>query len=110
MKKFLLIGFLMLFVLSATAFAGLTDLKKVSEKPVVTVPKENKLSDEEISHLTKRFEEANNLDKTNLLNKEKNDPNNNSNATRQDHRRHHEYIYITGGGLLLIVLIILLLR
>jgi hypothetical protein len=110
MKKHLFLGFLILFVLGATAFGGFTDPKKESEKPTVTNPKENKLSDEEVSRMTRHFEEINNLDRPNLLSKEKNDPKNNLNATNQDHRRHHEYIYVTFGGVLLIILIILLLK
>jgi hypothetical protein len=109
MKKHLLLGFLILFVLSTAAFAGFTDPKSGSEKPVVPNPKENKLSDEEISRLSSRFEEINNLNKTNLSNKGNSDLKSNPKATRQDYRRHHGYIFVGGGGILLIVVLILIL-
>ena len=46
MKKNLLLGFLILFVLSTTAFAGLSNPKNDSEKPAVLNTREIKLSNE----------------------------------------------------------------
>ena len=43
MKKNLLLSFLILFVLSTTAFAGLSNPKKDSEKPAVLNTREIKL-------------------------------------------------------------------
>jgi len=73
MKKHLLLGFLILFVLSTTAFAGLTDPKKESEKPAIKNVKENKLSDEEISRMNRPIKGIYNMDQSNLTNIEKND-------------------------------------
>ena len=115
MKKHLLLGFLILFVLSTTAFAGLTDPKKESEKPAVKNPKENKLSDEEISRMNRPIKGIYNMDQSNLTNIEKNDLKKNPNATTQDvivESRHHHggYVYGGVGFLLLVILIILLVR
>ncbi|MCX6253736.1 MAG: hypothetical protein NTV31_04575 [Bacteroidia bacterium] len=112
MKKNLLLGFLILFLISTTAFAGLTDPKKESEKPAVSNPRENKLSDEELSRLSRRAE-IDNLAKTNLLNKENNDSKKNLKATKQvvvvENRHHGGYIWYGGGTLLLIIILIIIL-
>ena len=110
MKKNLLFGFLMLFVLSTTAFAGLSDPKKENEKPAVS--RENKLSDEEISRMSRRTE-IDNLSGSSLLNKEKSSSND-LKATKQVivesgyHHRHGGY-YMYGGGLLLVVILVIIL-
>ncbi len=108
MKKNLLLGFLILFLLSATSFAGFASTKNESEKPAATNTRENKLSDEELSRLSKRAE-IDNLSSSNLMNKEKNDSRNNLIASNQIvvERRHHGYYY-GGGALLLVILIIVL--
>ena len=109
MKKNLLLGFLILFLLSTTAFAGLSDPKKESEKPAITNPKENKLSDEELSRMNRRVEGKYNLDKSVLSNIEKNDLKKNLNATNKDSRRDGGYIWVGGGGLLLLIILIIIL-
>jgi len=109
MKKNLVLGFLILFVLSTTAFAGFGDPKKGTEKPAVTNPRENKLSDEELSRLTRRAETSNPA-KTNLINKDNSDSKNlkASNQVIVENRRHGTYIY-GGLGLVLIIILILVL-
>ena len=107
MKKNLLFALLIMFVLSATAFAGFTDPKTGSDKSVATNPKENRLSDEEISRMNRNVE-INNLDKTTLSNKENNALKKDLNSTnKQD--RHYGYIWVGGGGVLLLIILILLL-
>lgn len=109
MKKNLLLGFLILFVLSTTAFAGLSDPKKENEKPAVS--RENKLSDEEISRMNRRAE-IDNLSGSNLLNKEKSSSKD-LKATKQvivesgSHRHGGYYMY--GGGLLLVIILVIIL-
>jgi uncharacterized membrane protein len=108
MKKNLLLGFLILFVLSTTAFAGISDPKKESDKPAVS--RENKLSDEELSRMNRRAE-TDNLSKANLLNAEVKNSKNNLKASPQvivESRRHGGYVYGGAGLLLLIILIIVL--
>jgi hypothetical protein len=109
MKKNLFFGFLILFVLSTTAFAGLSDPKKENEKPAVS--RENKLSDEEISRMNRRAE-IDNLSSSNLLNKEKSSSKD-LKATKQiyveeGHHRHGGY-YMYGGGLLLVIILVIIL-
>jgi hypothetical protein len=111
MKKNLFFGFLILFVLSTSAFAGMSDPKKESEKPAATSPKENRLSDEEVSRLTRRAE-IDNLSRVNVTNKENSSTSNNLKASKQviveSGRHHHGYFLYGGGGLLLIIIVIIL--
>lgn len=107
MKKNLLFAFLIMFILSATAFAGYTDPKTGSDKSVATNPKENRLSDEEISRMNRNVE-INNMDKTTLSNKENNALKKDLKATKQDDR-HYGYIWVGGGGLILLIILILIL-
>jgi len=111
MKKNLLLGFLILFVLSTAAFAGISDPKKDSEKPAVSNTRENKLSNEELNRLTRRVD-IDNMSKTNLSNKESSKPANNLKATKQvyvEGNRHHGGYFLWGGGLLLVIIIVILL-
>jgi hypothetical protein len=111
MKKHLVLGFLILFVLSTSAFAGFSDPKKESEKPVVSNTKENKLSNEELNRLSRRTE-IDNISKTNLINKENNDSRKNLVVSKQvivEGRHHGGYMWYGGGTLLLIIILILIL-
>ena len=110
MKKNLLFGFLILFVLSTTAFAGLSDPKKENEKPAVS--RENKLSDEEISRMNRRAE-IDNISGSNLLNKDKSSSPKDLKTTNQvivegGNHRHGGY-YMYGGGLLLVIILVIIL-
>jgi hypothetical protein len=108
MKKTLLLGFLILFLLSATAIAGFAASKDEAGKPATTNPKENRLSDEEMSRLSKRAE-TDNLSNSSFSNKEKNTSKNSLKASRQiivEHR-HHGYYY--GGGIFLMVILVIVL-
>jgi hypothetical protein len=109
MKKNLLFGFLILFVLSTTAFAGLSDPKKGSEKPAVSNTTENKLTNEELSRLTRRAE-IDNLSKTTVSNKENSDSMKNLKASKQVivENRHHGGYFIYGGGTLLLIIILII--
>lgn len=112
MKKNLLISFLILFVLSATAFAGLSNPKKDSDKPAVLNTREIKLSNKELSRVTRRAE-IDNLGKTNLLNNEISSSSKNLKATNQVYveTRHHRggYGWYGGGGLLLVIILVIIL-
>jgi hypothetical protein len=108
MKKNLLLGTLVLFLLSATAFAGFTDTKNGSDKPAVNT-RENKLSEEELSRINKRAE-TDNLSVSNLSEKEMNNSKN-LKASNQDvviGHRNHGYYY-GGVGLILIIILIIVL-
>jgi hypothetical protein len=108
MKKNLFLGFLILFLLSSTAFAGLADTKNEADKLAINT-KENRLSEEELSHLSKRAE-TDNLSASTLSEKEMNNSKK-LKASNQDiviGHRHHGYYYGGVGLVLLIILIIVL--
>ncbi len=109
MKKNLFFGFLILFVLSTTAFAGFSDPKKESEKPAASNTRENKLTNEELSRLTRRAE-IDNLATANIMNKENTDARNNLKANKQVivEGRHHGGYYMYGGGALLLIIILVI--
>jgi hypothetical protein len=111
MKKNLFLGFLILFVLSTTAFAGISDPKKENEKPAISNTRENKLSDEEVSRMNRRAE-TDNLTNINPLSKESNNSDKNLRTSKQvivEGRHHGGYILYGGGTLLLIILLVLIL-
>ncbi|MGD0753867.1 MAG: hypothetical protein ABR927_02310 [Bacteroidales bacterium] len=112
MKKNLLFVFLILFVLSTSAFAGFNDPKKDSDKPAVLNTRENKLSNEELSRITRRAE-TDNLSEKNLVNKGSSDSNKDLRATTQVivETRHHRggYGWYGGGGLLLVIILVIIL-
>jgi hypothetical protein len=109
MKKHLLIGILILFILNTAAFAVLADPKKDSEKPANNDLKENRLSDEEISRMSRRVE-TDNLVNPSLSENAKTDANNNLKKSNQIivTHRHHGYYY-GGAGLILVIILIVLL-
>lgn len=112
MKKSIVLGFLILFVLSTSAFAVLTDPKKETEKPAVSNPKENKLSDEELSRMNGPLKGINNLEQPTLSNINKDDLRKSPNATQDviiTNRHHGGYFWYGGAGLLLVVILIIVL-
>jgi hypothetical protein len=107
MKKVILIGFLVIFSLSA--FAINHDSKSKSENPAVPDKKENKMSDEEISRLTRRVEELRNMDKANLTVKEKRELKKELKGIKKNVRRNGGVVYIGSGTLILIIILVILL-
>jgi predicted trehalose synthase len=106
MKKFILFALMFIFSLGAlTAFAGTSDKK---DNPAVPEKKENKLSEEEMSRLTKRVEEIRDMDKTNMTVKEKRELRKELKGIKENVKRDGGYIYIGTATLLLIILIIVL--
>jgi hypothetical protein len=112
MKKNLFLGFLVMFLLSTAAFAGVSDPKSGSEKTTNTTNRENKLSDEEVSRLSKRAE-TENLTRMNVSKDESSSSAKNLKSSKQviveGRRHHHGYYMYGGGGLLLIIILIILL-
>jgi|WetSurMetagenome_2_1015567.scaffolds.fasta_scaffold992476_1 hypothetical protein len=110
MKKILSISFLILFVLSATAFAGPADPKKDSGKSKASNPKENKLSDEELSRLKTKVEGKYNMGTTMSSGTDASSLKKNPNQVVVVGERHHGgYIWLGGGGLLLLIILIIVL-
>lgn len=107
MKTRLFFVLLMVLALSAPAAFG-SDKKSVSEKTTTTTKTENKLSEEEISRMTKRIEEIRDMDKSNLTVKEKRELRQEVRVIRQ-HSHRGGVIYIGAGTLILIIILIILL-
>jgi hypothetical protein len=100
----------MIFSLSAsTAFAAKTDSKTRPENLAVPNKTENKLSEEEISRLTKRVEEIRDMDKTNMAVKEKRELKKELKGIKENIRKSGGIIYISAGTLILIIILVLLL-
>jgi cytochrome c-type biogenesis protein CcmH/NrfG len=110
MKKTMFFICILVFSLSAsTAFATITDTKYTSHNLAITDKKENKLSEEEVSRLTKRVEEIRNIDKSTLNFKEKRELRRELRGIHENLRRDGGVIYISGGTLLLIIILVILL-
>jgi hypothetical protein len=110
MKKFILFVFIMVFTLGAsTVFAATTDPKSSSDKLAVTDKTENKLSEEELSRLTRRVEEIRDMDKTNLSVKEKRELRKELKGIKENVRRSDGTVVIGVTTLLLIIILVILL-
>jgi len=109
MKKAIIFVFIMIFTLSASAaFSNTSDPKSEKDKLAVPVKTENKMSEEEMSHLTKRVEEIRDMDKTSMTGKEKRELRKELKSIKESVRKDGGYIYIGGGTLLIIILILIL--
>jgi hypothetical protein len=110
MKKKIFFVCLMIFSLGvSTTWAINSDPKKVSDNPAVTNKIENKLTDEEVSRLTKRVEQIRDMDKSNLTFSEKRDLRKELTGIKEDIRKDGGYIYLSVGTVIIIVILILLL-
>ena len=109
MKTTFFFAIVMIFTLSATmAFAGNKDPKSDAEKSAVPVTTENKLSDEEISHLTKRVEEIRDMDKSEMNAKDRKELRKELKEIKKNVKKGGG-IYIGGGTLILVIILIILL-
>lgn len=109
MKKQLFLGLIMIFFLGTSLFAGFSE-PNGTEKPAVKNTKEVKLSDEEMSHLTRRAE-TDNLP-TSVKSKDSGTSNNKLMPSKQvvvEGRHRHGYILYGGGTVILIIILVLLL-
>jgi regulatory protein YycI of two-component signal transduction system YycFG len=110
MKKTIFLVCLMIFSLFATsAFASKSDSKRTVDNSVVPTKTENKLSEEEVSRLTRRVEEIRDMDKSNMTLTEKRELSNELKTIKEKAKKNHGYVYIGVGTLLLIILLIVLL-
>jgi hypothetical protein len=110
MKKIILFTFVIIFSLSATtAFAVNSGAKTSPDKSAVPVKTENKLSEEELSRLTRRVEEIRDMDKTNMTVKEKRELRKELKAIKENVKRDGSVIYISAGTLILIIILVILL-
>lgn len=110
MKKIILFVFLFIFSLGAsTAIAGNSDPKTAKDNIGIPDKKENKLSDEEISRLTKRVEEIRDMDKTNMTVKERRELKKELKGIKENVRNDGGVVYIGAGTLILIIILVILL-
>jgi peptidoglycan hydrolase CwlO-like protein len=110
MKKAIFFVIVMIFTFSsAIAFASNKDAKTDAEKSAVPVKTENKLSEEEISRLTKRVEEIRNMDKSDLNAKERKEMRKELKGIKENVKKSGGTIYISGAALVLIIILVILL-
>jgi peptidoglycan hydrolase CwlO-like protein len=110
MKKSIFFAIVMIFTMSATmAFAGNKDLKPDAEKSAVPVKTENKLSEEEISRLTKRVEEIRDMDKSELNAKDRKELRKELKEIKENVKKNSGTVVISGLALVLIIILVILL-
>jgi hypothetical protein len=110
MKKIILFTLMMIFTLGAsTAFATISDSKTKTDNLAVPVKAENKLSEEELSRLTKRVEEIRDMDKTNMTVKEKRGLKKELKEIKSNVRKDGGGVYIGVGTLILIIILLIVL-
>lgn len=110
MKKSILFVFIMIMSLGAsTVFAARTDPKSSSDKLAVPGKTENKLSEEELSRLTKRVEEIRDMDKTTMTGKEKRELRKELKGIKENVRRNDGTVVIGVTTLILIIILVILL-
>ncbi len=110
MKKLMVFVFIMFLSFGATTvFAAKSDSKSATDKLVVPEKTENKLSEEEISRLTKRVEEIRDMDKTNLTVKEKRELKKEVKGIKKNVQRNDGTVVIGVTTLILIIILVILL-
>jgi hypothetical protein len=110
MKKIILFAFLFIFSLGAsTVFAANNNPNSGKDNLAAPDKKENKLSEEEMSRLTKRVEEIRDMDKTNMTVKEKRESKKELKGIKDNVRRNGGVVYIGAGTLILIIILVILL-
>jgi hypothetical protein len=109
MKKIILFAFLVIFSLGA--FAITPDSKSKSENPAVPDKKENKLSEEEISSLTKRAALMRDMSKSGqtVIVHEQRSGRRYHDGMNRDYHRHGGVYFIGGGSVVLIVILVIIL-
>jgi hypothetical protein len=110
MKKNLLLSFLILFIFSTALLAGVSDPKKETDKVSAKNNKENKLSDEEISRMSRKVDGKYDLRDPAITKSENSSLKKNANQeVVVTEGRHHHYYWYGGIGLVLIVVLIIVL-
>ncbi|HKI88835.1 MAG TPA: hypothetical protein VKA38_07415 [Draconibacterium sp.] len=110
MKKAIFFVIVMIFTLSsAMAFASNKDVKPDAEKSAVPVKTENKLSEAEISRLTKRVEEIRDMDKSELNAKDRKELRKELKGIKENVKKNSGTVVISGAALVLIIILIIIL-
>jgi hypothetical protein len=107
MKKIILFVFLTIF--SVCAFAITPDSKSISEKNALPVNQENKMSDQEISNLTKHASEIGYMNKSSqtIIVQDEHRTGRGHGMYRENRR--NGGVYIGGAGLLLLIILVIVL-
>ena len=109
MKKAIFFALVMIFSLSAsTVFADEKDPKTSPENLAVPGKTENKLSEEEISRLTRRVEEIRDKDKSEMSGIEKKELRKELKEIKENVRQIDGVVVIGAGTLVLIILLLIL--
>ncbi|WP_319478824.1 hypothetical protein [uncultured Draconibacterium sp.] len=110
MKKAIFFVIVMILAMSsAMAFASPKDVKTDAEKSAVPVKTENKLSEAEITRLTKRVEEIRDLDKSEMNTKERKELRKELKEIKKNVKNSGGTVVISGAALVLIIILIILL-
>lgn len=110
MKKIILFALIMVFTIGvSTAFAADPDLKNKPDSLAVPNATENKLSEEELSHLTKRVEEIRDMDKTDMTVTERRELKKELKGIKENIKRDGGLVYIGTGTLILIIILVIIL-
>ena len=110
MKKTIIFALVMIFTLSsAMAVASNNNVNVDPEKTTVPVKAENRLSEVELSRLTKRVEEIRNMDKSGMSSTEKKELRKELKEIKKNVKKGGGVIYISGAALILIIILIILL-
>lgn len=100
----------MVFMMSSTiAFASEKEKKADSDKSATPAETEITLSEEEITGLTNRVEEIREMDKSDLLLKDKRELNKELREIKKNVERAGGTVYIGGASLILLIILIILL-
>lgn len=78
-------------------------------EPLAPNQPENKLTQDEVSRLTNRFQEIQNMDKKDLSLQEKKQLKEESGQIKETLKADGEYIYISGAALVLIIILLIIL-
>ncbi len=108
MKKTVFFTMALMFMFTAnTLFA-----ENINHKPAAdeaTVPVENRLSEEEISRMTKRVEEIRDMDKSEMNAKDRKELRKELKEIKKDIKKSGNTIYISSGALILIIILLIIL-
>lgn len=109
MKKTIIMVYLMILSMGvSTAFAAGSE-KNRKDEAAVPGKTENKLSEEELSRMTRRVEEIRDMDKSDLTAKEKKELKKELRGIKENVKAAGGYIYIGAGTLLVVILLLILL-
>jgi predicted PurR-regulated permease PerM len=110
MKKIIVFVFILILSFGAsTVFAAMTDPKSSSDKLAFPDKTENKLSEAELSRLTRRVEEIRDMDKSAMTVKEKREIRKELKGIKENVRRSDGTVVIGVTTLLLIIILVILL-